>query len=342
MVKKKKKVSKIQEFWKFIRINIWVEKFRIKALGGWFWVDTFKNIWDRIIPFFNTFIYGTILNKIIALATSTNKDLRELYIFLGISIGVTILQRLINSYYYNYNYVRGTLLFRYYIEQAVYRKLEELNWDHIENSKTERNINQVFNRGMDNINTMANTHLDLVGVVGSFIFAFSLVKISWVFFPIMFLQQLPSIIYAFKTNRMSLKLNDETIPDWIRSSQLSGVFRDFKMLYEIKVSGVTKYFRELLNDVYFSVTGKYLDLNRKTLPFSYFIDIYETVIRYGIYGFFLNKVLFQGMLLGTFQYTTDSINKVSDNIYSFLNGLTRLTGALSLCSIRLRFSKYEE
>lgn len=310
--------KKFEKIKRFLRINLFVQQLRFQTFRWWYWVDLAANIIDRSRPIFDTFMLGLIINEVQLFVGKEITSLTNLYWFIGITVGVRIIAGLFGQFYFRFDWFFSYYAMQVAIEKAFMDKLSYLNWEHIENPKMEKRINMTFNRSLDYISRLADLHVDLV--VFSITLVTTLLLVSaptWIIILII-LKELPSIYWTAKGAKMTNKVQDESQYEWIKKSSLFGYFRDFATLLEIKVARGEVFLKTVYDSVTQEIRRRFLEKDKKLLAPWLFISLYETVINSGIYVYYIYQVLFNGMLFGTFQYTTNLINQIGATMYRLI------------------------
>lgn len=317
------RLHKVKQTWiekarRFFRVNLFVQKVRYKTFGGWYWVSLFNSVLSRIHPLFDTFMIGLIFNEIQLFLTNSNGSLEKIYWFVGITVVVRLLDRLFSQYFHRMDWYYSTLAMGDMLDKTFMDKLIYLNWEHIENPKTEKYIHMTFNRALDYIRRLAELHFDVIVATLSLLSAFLLVKAPLWIIGLTLAKELPSIFVTAWGARLTNKTHDETQFDWIKRNSIFAFFRDFSSLMEIKIAQGQNFLWRRYDEVADDLKKMYMKKDSKLFLPWFLIAIYETAINAGVLVYYLFQVLFHGMLLGTFQYTTGLIGQIGSIIYRVL------------------------
>lgn len=319
----KKKVDNWRRFKRFVRINLFVQQIRIKTFGWWYWVDLSATVVERLRPVFETFMLGLILNDTQRFVTKEITSLNNLYWYIGLTIGVRLFSSLYTNLYRRYDWYFSVYAMQLAVEKAFINKLIYLDWEHIENPQMEKRINRIFNRAADYIVRLADVHVDIVVAGITLVSTFLLVKAPlWVIL-LTFAKEVPSLILTAYGTRLHHKAEDDAQYDWIRKGTIFDYFRTFSTLLEIKTSQGQKFLQKEYEHIAANVRQYYLKKDKKLATPWLLVLTFENIINSGIYVYYLAQVLFQGMLLGTFQYTTNLISQIGSSMYRVVTRLNQ-------------------
>lgn len=320
-MKRNSRIPQLQQIKEFLAVNVWVQQFRLKAFGWWYYVDLLYKIADKISDVLDAFLIGLIINQAVILAQSIEKDFTNIQLLAILYVAQMLLRRLIGAFYWRFSWYKNDFGFSTYLDEQVNKKLAELNWEHIENPKTEKLINQVSMRSEGNMRRLASVHIDIVSIIISTIFALAATSISWWIVLIIFLKELPSIILHSSYMKKNFILNDEVQYTFVKKGQISGFYRSFTTLLEIKVSQAYKKLATIYSEAIVKIRSTFLDLDKKTLLPDSLIAVFESLINAGVFGYYVFQLIFNSMPLGTFQYTTSIIRNIGNNFYELLRNL---------------------
>ncbi|PIY18451.1 hypothetical protein CO112_00595 [Candidatus Dojkabacteria bacterium CG_4_9_14_3_um_filter_150_Dojkabacteria_WS6_41_13] len=303
---------------KFFLVNLWVEKFRMQAFGWWYYIDVLYTLVSKTENVFTLYFIGLILNEIQRLATAETKDLAHIISLAIILTAINLFTRLLSTFYWRFNWYKSELGFGVALERALNDKLISMNWEHIENPTMEKSINMISMRAENNMRKLGELHVDIIAIAISTVMAIFAAKISLIIIAIIFLKELPSIIIHSKSLKMSFRVNDALSNTWIQKSNLSGYYRSFPTLLEIKISQAFHSIQYFYNKAVGKVHASYIETDKTMFPYDWGKDFLEIGVNMGIYFYYATKVIYSGMLIGTFQYTTSIANELGANIYRLL------------------------
>ncbi|MCC7303959.1 ABC transporter ATP-binding protein [bacterium] len=307
-----------QKLKRFITINVFVQQFRYRTLRWWYWVELSINLLDRLTPTVNTFIFGLIINDVQRYVTGAITSLTNLFWYITISTIFSLFSRISVSLANRFNWFYSVYDIDIETDRLFMNKLTYLNWEHIENPKMEKRINRILNRATDYIRRLADLHIDILATSITLISTLFLITAPWWVYLLTIVKQIPSIFFAANNARIKNMMNDNLQNDYIKQNAVFQYFRNFTTLLEIKTARGHEFLKSIYNSIAASIRSKHLNREKKVVWPYVFIAIYENLISAGISLYYLLQVLFNGMLFGTFQYTTSLINQVSANIYGII------------------------
>ncbi len=317
-MKNKKFSTTIAKAKRFLEINWFVQRFRFQTFGWWYWIDLSATIVDRSRNIFDTYMLGLILNNVQQFALHQDVSLSKIYWYFGITIGVKIIITLYLQFYNRFDPHFSSIKMNNEIEKAFINKLVYLNWEHIENPVMEKRINMTFNRSLDYIRRLADLHIDAIVALITLIATFTLARAPLWIILIVIIRQIPSIILTAKGAKMANKVNDESQFDFIKKGSIFGYFRDFNTLLEIKISQGHEFLKNVFDATAKKISDRFLNKDKKLLWPWMITMTYENVLNAFIYIYYLNQVLFNGLLLGSFQSTTNLLNQIGGTLYGFI------------------------
>lgn len=323
MKKLKSKFTLLSErLYRFWRVNLFVQQFRYKAFKWWYWIDLSASIVERARPIFDTFMMGLVINEVQLYVTQKTTSLNNLYTYIILTLVVRLIVSLYVNFYYRFDWYFANFGMTATIESEFMRKLMYLNWEHIENPKMEKKINMTFNRSLEYMRRLAELHVDVIVAIITLVSTFALITAPVWVLAVTILKELPSVILTAWGAKLSNKVNDETTYEFIKKGTIFGYFRDFSVLSEIKISRGHSFLQQVYDDLTKTIRSKFMEKDKKLLlPWSLTLT-YETLLNGGVYVYYIAQVLFNGMLLGTFQYTTNLINQWGVNIYRLITKLS--------------------
>jgi len=279
--------AKTVSFWenakKFIRINIFVQTFRFKAMRWWYWVDLSATLIQRLLPIFEIYMFGIIINEVQIYALRQEGDPNKIFMTIGITVIVRLLAQLYNSLFQRFDWFYSTQAMDTAISKAFIEKLLYLNWEHIETPEIEKRISRTLNRAADFIARLADLHISFVVIFISLITTFTIAKApSWVIILIL-LKVLPSVYITAYNAILRHKADDESQDSWYKRGAIFEYFRQFSTLLEIKTAQGQGTLLKTFDTLTVGIRNIFLNKEKKvTIPYLLAIA-YGAVIDTAIY-----------------------------------------------------------
>jgi len=321
---KKKKVAFLQKMQSFLTVQFWIQSLKFKALGSWYFIEMFQVLADRIFPIANSFILALIINEVIRLATQTNKDLSLLTKYVVVTLMINLIYRII-QFFYNRNYwLMSERKLDYYLEDMFLEKLATLNWEHIETPTAEKYINMTFQRAWGHLKRTSEIHFEIIAITVGAALAFNLGKIPLWMITIVLAKQVPFVLLDMYHNRRMFSISDSHMKENVQIGWVFSYFRDFESLLEIKISSATKPLLEYRANLINYVTNQFKKVMNITNHWYFLSIITDVVVSFGVTIYYLGQILYQGMQIGTFNFTTTAIFNVSSSFGNLMGRMNRL------------------
>jgi ABC-type bacteriocin/lantibiotic exporter with double-glycine peptidase domain len=326
MKKNKKNTARLlmQKIVRFLKVQLWLQKIRIKAIGAWYFFELGYIIIDRLHPLINSYIFALIINEVIRLSTQQTKDISTVVNYAIITIVLNLVMR---SLLLIYNRTRSYKIDRpldYYLEDLLRDKLLELNWEHIETPEGEKKIQMSTSRSWSRILNSGRDQFEFIAFFITTIAA--LVSISvppFLLFLILFSASTTAALDLANMRNM-LKHDDLHQATRFRLQSLFSYFRNLGNLLEIKITAVHAnftYLQEQLRKVHNDSLKGFLN---KTNPYYGINAIITISANTYITFYYLFKVIYSGMQIGTYNFTTTALFNVGNNLGGMFNRASRL------------------
>src|SRR4029078_12106534 len=108
----------------------------------------FEKFIERGRPILETILAGLVINEAQKFILHTSSSLTVFYWLLGILLAQRIFTSIYSTYHDRFIPYKLDFAFPVLVEKEIMNKLIYLNWEHIENPKTEKNIQMAYRRSL--------------------------------------------------------------------------------------------------------------------------------------------------------------------------------------------------
>lgn len=309
---------------RFIQVNAWVQKVRIKAVGGWYFFELGYTLFDRLYPLANSYLFALIINEVIRLSTQQEKDITAVVNYAIMTIILNLTLRTLLLIYNRTRIYKVDRPLDYYLEDLLRDKLLELNWEHIETPDGEKKIQMSTTRSWNRILNSGRDQFEFFAFLITTIVALLSIRVSPLFFFLILFSASTTAALDLANMSNMLKHDDLHHATRFRLQSLFSYFRNLGSLLEIKTTATHANFtylqdelRKLYNDDlkgFLSKTNPYYGINAIiTIGTNTYITFY-----------YLFKVIYSGMQIGTYNFTTNALFNIGNNLGGMFNRASRL------------------
>ncbi len=310
---------------RFIDVQIWIQQLRFKALKWWYFVEIFETLIDRTWPIFSSFLQGLVINEVVRVALATEKNLTHLLQIIAIQQGIYLLRRIIQFAYDRNYWLLSQRQFTLHLQNEFLVKVSGLNWEHIETPETEKHINIMMQRAWSHIQQAAAIHFEIIAIIIGAIFAFQLGQVPWYIVAFVIAKNIPYAVLDVISSKLMYAFTDRRLADNMQIEWIFSYFRDFKTLLEIKISNAATPLITLRDKIVQVINKDQWKTQHKTTPPYIFALIFDIATTAGVALYYMRKVIFEGMQIGTFNFTTSAVFNVGDSFSRVLRRINQLT-----------------
>lgn len=295
-----------------------------KSSPGLFIVNTLSRLINAFTPIVILWVGKMIIDEILLQISLEEPNLRLLWIYVLIELGVAILSDLLARLI---NLTDGLLgdLYSNHSSEKIIRKTSELTISQLEDpefyDKLDRARSQTRSRVelMSNVLSQAQTIISVVSLIAGLVYFEPLLIL------ILILSVIPSFINEAKFSNTRYSVARSWTAERRELDYLRFIGANNQTAKEIKLFGLTDFIAnrfKLLSEDYYKVNKKLAV--RQSILGSIF-NILGVLSYYGAYIFIIFKVIIGVITVGELTFLSGSFNRLRSNLQGFFSRFTRIS-----------------
>ena len=281
-------------------------------------------------PIATLWVGKLIIDEIIRLAAAQEKDLSDLWMYVGIELGILVFSDIVNRII---NLTDGLLGDQYSINSSVLliNKTSDVELSQLEDSEFYDKLERARQQTAGRVGLLSN----LLGQIQDFFALASLIAGLIYFEPwlivLVIISIIPSFLNEIKFSNSSYSLSKSWTPERRELDYLRYIGANDKTAKELKLFGLAKFISERFKElsVRYYVENKKLSISRS--KWGAFYNLIGTLSYYAAYVLIIYKVINGKITLGDLTFLSGSFNRLKSRLEATFIRFTRISeSALNL------------